>query len=153
MASPRVSALLALEIESRSPGTTKNRCRNSRTYPQDLTRESSVGRATNSSRYPAYTIDTFSLSITLSFNNHPVYAAGRSYAVNHKHRSASDQLAPTPVQPEVTRYGKEEAAPSVDSASGDYLSWRSQRTDCQSLRTSFANHKPETKKQHRKGGK
>src|SRR5215813_5329849 len=103
--------------------------------------------------YPAYTIDTFSLSITLSFNNHPLYAAGRRYVVNHKHRSASDQLAPTLVQPEVTHYGKEEAAPSVDSASGNYLSWRSQRTDCQSLRTSSANHKPETKKQNRKGGK
>jgi len=112
-----------------------------------------MGHATDSSRYPAYTIDTFSLSITLSFNNHPLYAAGRSYAVYHEHRSASDQPATTPVQPEVTHYGKEEAAPSVDSASGNYLSWRSQRTDCQSLRTSSANHKPETKKQNRKGEK
>src|SRR5215468_5088436 len=52
MASPRVSALLALEVENRSPGTTKNRCRNSRTYPQALTRESSLGHATDSSRTP-----------------------------------------------------------------------------------------------------
>jgi len=50
MASPRVSALLALEVENRSPGATKNQCRNSRTYPQDPTRESSVGHATNSIR-------------------------------------------------------------------------------------------------------
>src|SRR5215471_1300601 len=152
MASRRIPSLLALEVES-ADRPSADRQRDSGVDPPHLSREPAVGRASNSIGYPAYTIDTFSLSITLSFNNHPVYAAGRSYAVNHKHRSASDQLAPTPVQPEVTRYGKEEAAPSVDSASGDYLSWRSQRTDCQSLRTSFANHKPETKKQHRKGGK
>jgi putative transposase len=52
MASPRVSALLALEIESWSPGTAKNRSRNSGTYPQALTRESSVGHATYQSRTP-----------------------------------------------------------------------------------------------------
>src|SRR5215510_3799147 len=65
MASPRVSALLALEIENRSTRPTADRCRNSRTYPQALTRESFMGHATDSIGYPAYTIDTFSLSITL----------------------------------------------------------------------------------------
>src|SRR5262245_19647522 len=40
MASPRVPALLALEVENRSTRPTADRCRNSRTHPQALTRES-----------------------------------------------------------------------------------------------------------------
>src|SRR5262245_47061878 len=53
MASPRVPALLALEVENRSARPTADRCRNSRTYPQALTRESFMGHATDSSRTPS----------------------------------------------------------------------------------------------------
>src|SRR6266545_7560596 len=104
-------------------------------------------------RYSSYTIDTFSLSIVLSLSKHPLYASGRKYAVYRWRTSAPDQKASNLVQPEVTHYGKEEAAPSVDSASGTGLSPRSRRADRQSLRTRPANHSIKASPKNRRGGK
>src|SRR5262245_36648789 len=96
---------------------------------------------------------TFSLSIVLSLSKHPLYASGRKYAVYRWRKSAPDQKASNPVQPEATHYGKEEDAPSVDSASGTGLSPRSRRADRQSLRTRPANHPIKASPKNRRGGK
>src|SRR5262245_1191630 len=103
--------------------------------------------------YSSYTIDTFSLSIVLSLSKHPLYASGRKFAVYRWRKSAPDQKASNLVQPEVTHYGKEEDAPSVDSASGTDLSPRSRRADRQSLRTRPANHPIKASPKNRRGGK
>src|SRR5215471_258585 len=111
------------------------------------------GNATRWGNHSSYTIDTFSLSIVLSLSKHPLYASGRKYAVYRWRKSAPDQKASNLVQPEVTHYGKEEDAPSVDSASGTDLSPRSRRADRQSLRTRPANHPIKASPKNRRGGK
>src|SRR5262249_47773325 len=72
--------------------------------------------------------------------DHPLYASGRKYAAYRWRKPASDQGASNPVQPKVTRYEKEETAPSVDSAPRIGLSPRSRLADRKSLRTRPANH-------------
>jgi hypothetical protein len=113
--------------------------------------ESDIGQQARN--YSSYTIDTFSLSIVLSLSKHPLYASGRKFAVYRWRKSAPDQKASNLVQPEVTHYGKEEDAPSVDSASGTDLSPRSRRADRQSLRTRPANHSIKANPKNRRGGK
>jgi hypothetical protein len=103
--------------------------------------------------YSSYTIDTFSLPIVLSLSKHPLYASGRKYAVYRWRKSAPDLKASNLVQPEVTHYGKEEDAPSVDSASGTGLSPRSRRADRQSLSTRPANYPIKASPKNRRGGK
>jgi hypothetical protein len=104
-------------------------------------------------RYPPYTIDTFSLSIILSLDKHPLYASGRKFAVYRWQRPAPDQIVPDSIQLEVTHYGKEEIAPSVDSAPGIGLSPRSRRADRQSLRTRPANNHIKASPKNHRGGK
>jgi hypothetical protein len=113
--------------------------------------ESDIGQQARN--YSSYTIGTFSLSIVLSLSKHPLYASGRKYAVYRWRKSAPDQKASNLVQPEVAHYGKEEDAPSVDSASGTGLSPRSRRADRQSLRTRPANHPIKASPKNRRGGK
>jgi hypothetical protein len=54
-----------------------------------------------------------------ALSDHPLYASGRKYAAYRWRKPAPDQDASNPVQPEVTRYEKEEAAcpsPKPDSS-------------------------------------
>src|SRR6266849_8995597 len=94
--------------------------------------------------YSSYTIDTFSLSITLSLATHPLYTAGRKYAHYGWHLLAAVQRVAQAVEnTEVTSYGKEApGAPSVDGTSDSTLPARPRRQDCQSVRTRPAPHHP-----------
>src|SRR5262245_58313443 len=80
--------------------------------------------------YSSYTIDTFSLSITLSLTTHPLCAAGRKYAHYGWQRLAAFQrVAEAGETTEVTPYGKEApGAPSVDGTSDITLPPRPRRT-------------------------
>jgi transposase len=104
--------------------------------------------------YSSYTIDTFSLSVTLSLTTHPLYAAGRKYAHYGWHRPATVQRVANVVEnTEVTPYGKEApSVPSMDGASDSNLPSRPRRKDCPSVRTRAA-HRLQINSTITRGGK
>ena len=111
-------------------------------------------KATGRRRYSSYTIDTFSLSVTLSLTAHPLYAAGRKYAHYGWHRPAAVQGGTKAVETtEVTPYGKEApSTPSMDGAADITLPARPRRADRQSLRTRPAYHRLKTECKNSRGG-